>query len=280
MADNLRLLVERVNLRIQLLSLLFVIVGFASMFASPSVEAAGYHKIAALLHEGGAALVISGALAALWELAGKRAFADEVLAKANMSRDLAEAGIDVVTYSFKDDRISWEQLFKNACRLDVFVSYAHTWRNTQVERIDKLLSDNSAVLRVVLPDPDDKGVLTSLADRFEMQPEDVRRSIEEGKGFFEHRKRKAKGTVEIYFSSIVPLFSFYRFNNKAVFALYNHRKGRLPVPSFVCDSDGFLFKYISEELEGILADKQRTRRIDIQEAGPSNPSRAGRTDAQ
>jgi hypothetical protein len=272
MADNLRLLVERVNLRIQLLSLVFVIVGFASMFASSSVETAGYHKSASLLHEGGAALVISGALAALWELAGKRAFADEVLAKASMSRDLADAGIDIVTYSFKDDRISWEQLFKNACRLDVFVSYAHTWRNTQVERLDKLLTDSNASLRVVLPDPDNEDVLASLADRFEMEADDVRRSIDEGKGFFEHRKKKAKGTVEIYFSSIVPLFSFYRFNNKAVLALYNHRRGRLPVPSFVCDSEGFLFKYITDELEGILADKQRTRRVDVEEADASGPS--------
>lgn len=166
MADNLRLLIERVNLRTLLLSFVVASVGLVLMTVSPSVEAAGYHKSAALMREGGAALFISVALAALWDLAGKRAFADEILAKANMSRDLADAGIEVVTPSFKDERIPWERLFKDACRLDVFVSYAHTWRNTQRERIDKLLSDPHAELRVVLPDPNDKDVMDALSARY------------------------------------------------------------------------------------------------------------------
>src|SRR5438552_5745320 len=118
--DVVRLLTERVNLRIQLVSLVFVILGLGMMFLSLSVGGAGYHKTATLLEESGVAVFISGVLAVLWELAGKRAFADEVLAKANMSRDLADAGIDIVTSSFQDQHISWEQLFKNACRLDIF----------------------------------------------------------------------------------------------------------------------------------------------------------------
>jgi hypothetical protein len=141
MVRDLRLLAERVNLRVQLLSLLFAALGITLMLVSPSVGTAGYHKTATLMEESGAALFISGVLAVLWELAGKRAFSDEILAKANMSRDLADAGIEVAVYSFKDERIDWKQLFKSACRLDIFVAYGHTWRNTYSERIDKLLSD-------------------------------------------------------------------------------------------------------------------------------------------
>jgi hypothetical protein len=69
----------------------------------------------------------------------------------------------------------------------------------------------------------------------------------------------------------MPLFSFYRFNNKAVFALYNHRAGRLPVPTFVCEEGGFLFRYLTDEIEGILANKSCTRKLE--------PSRTGKADA-
>src|SRR5262249_21283595 len=131
MADHVRLFVERVTRRVQLLSLCAAILGIGLMFLSPVVSKAGYLKLATLSEESGAAIFISGVLAALWELGGKRAFADEILAKANMSRDLADAGIDLATSSFKDERIQWDQLFKNTCKLDIFVSYAHTWRNTQ-----------------------------------------------------------------------------------------------------------------------------------------------------
>jgi hypothetical protein len=273
MADDLGLLIERVTRRIQLVSLLLLILGLGLMVASSPVQRTGYLRIATLLEESGAAIFISGILATLWELVGKRAFADEILAKANMSRDLADAGIDVVTSSFQDGHIRWEHLFKNACRLDIFISYGHTWRNTQMERIDKLLSESDAKLRVILPDPDDEQVLKNLSLRFQMEQDEVKAAIEDAKEFFEHRKGKAKGTVEVYFARILPVFSFYRFNNKVVFALYNHRLGRLPVPCFVCDEDGFLFKYFTEEFEGILGDKERTRRIDKQQQAA--PAKAG-----
>lgn len=168
----------------------------------------------------------------------------------------------MVTDSFKHERIQWDLLFKNACRLDVFISYGHTWRNTQLERIDELLSDATARLRVMLPDPDHKETMDILASRFNMSVEDVQREIRDAKAFFEHRKKKSAGTVEIYYTRITPLFSFYRFNNKVVFALYNHREGRLPVPTFVCDREGFLFDYFTDEFEGMLGDSQRTRRVD------------------
>jgi hypothetical protein len=265
MDENVRLLIERVNLRTLLLSLVAFVVGVGVMFSSQSIDAAGYHKTAALLREGGAALCISVALAVLWDLAGKRAFADEILAKAGMSRDLADAGIEVVSASFQDERIRWDQLFKNSCKLDMFISYGHTWRNTHLQQLDKLLSDEDAKLRVVLPDPNDQAIVEALAVRFESDPEKVKQDIEQATAFFKQRKERAKGTVEIYHTRIEPLFSFYRFNHKAVFALYNHRLGRIPVPVFVCDADGFLFDYLTEEFEGIRGDKQRTRPADAEQ---------------
>jgi len=264
MADDLNLLQERVDLRVQSWSIFIGLLGLVMLYVSAPVQAAGYHRSGTLLEESGAALFISGVLAVLWEKAGKRAFADEILAKANMSRDLAEAGIDVVTHSFKDERINWDQLFKNACRLDLFLAYGHTWRNTQSERIDRLLSDPNATIRVVLPDPDDNELVKGLSGRFEMEPEAVKQEIEETKKFFERRIKKARGRVELYFTRIMPLFTFYLFNNKVVFALYNHRSGQQVVPSFICSKEGFMFQFFSDEFEGIRGDT-RTTPIDLRQ---------------
>lgn len=173
MADDLSLLTERVNRRVQLWSILIAFAGLALLYFSSPIDRAGYHRSGVLLEESGAALFIAGVLAVVWELAGKRAFADEILAKANMARDLAEAGVDTVAASFKDQRINWNDLFKNACRLDIFVAYGATWRNTQAERIERLLSDGGK-LRIVLPDPEDSHVVDSLARRFGMDTEDMK----------------------------------------------------------------------------------------------------------
>ena len=267
MTSDLNLLKERVNLRVGLWSIFIALTGLGILFLSTPIGKAGYQKSGTLLEEAGAALFIAGILAVIWELGGKRAFADEILAKANMARDLAEAGVDTIVESFKDHRIDWEVLFKNACRLDMFVAWGATWRNTQAEQIEKLLSDADAKLRIALPDPEAPHVVESLAARFTMDNQDIKRMIEEARDFFQRQKEKAggRGKVEIYFTSIIPVFSFYRFNNKAVFALYNHRAGKTPVPTVVCDREGFLFRFLTAEFQGILTDA-RTRRVDKEEA--------------
>src|ERR1700688_4697803 len=279
MTDDLALLKERVNLRVGLWSILIALAGLGILLISTPIGKAGYARSGVLLEESGAALFIAGVLAVIWEWGGKRAFADEVLAKANMSRDLAEAGVDTIVMSFKDHRVDWDILFKNACRLDLFVAWGATWRNTQAEQIEKLLSDPDAKLRVVFPDPEVPHIRESLAARFTMDGEAVKRMINEARDFFQHQKEKAsgRGKLEIYFSAVVPVFTFYKFNNKAVLALYNHRIGKTPVPALVCDRDGFLFKFIAAEFEGILADT-RTRRVDEEKAADEqarvNPAKA------
>jgi hypothetical protein len=155
----------------------------------------------------------------------------------------------------------------------MFVAWGATWRNTQAEQIEKLLSDEDAKLRIALPDPEAPHVIESLATRFALDNEAIKRMIDEARDFFQHQKEKArgKGNVEIYFTSIVPVFTFYRFNNKAVFALYNHRAGKPAVPTVICDREGFLFRFLTAEFEGILADA-RTRRVDKEEAA-TEPAR-------
>src|SRR5579864_1112419 len=101
MWDEVRILKERVDLRIRLWSIGIGLAGLVSVFYSTRLDEKGHHWTGALLQEGGAALFIAGVLAMVWELGGKRAFADEILAKANMARDLAEAGLDTMADSFK-----------------------------------------------------------------------------------------------------------------------------------------------------------------------------------
>jgi hypothetical protein len=62
---------------------------------------------------------------------------------------------------------------------------------------------------------------------------------------------------------MVPIAVAFIYS-KAILAFYNHRKGRVPVPTFICDEDGFLFEYLSKEYEDIIANAQKyTRPTDV-----------------
>jgi hypothetical protein len=232
------------------------ILGIGAMVGARGLE--GAHQLTAdLLNEIGAALWISVALAVFWDLAGKRAFADEIIAKVGMSRSLAQAGVEKIIPSFQ--QLDWSPLFHEAQKLDLFVSYAASWRNYHILQLKELLSKPDAALRVLLPDPAIPELVSALAVRFEKTAAEMQKEINDAWDFF--AKTLPAGRAEIYFTCRVPLFSFYIFDTKAVLALYNHRLGRLPVPTFFCNDSGFLFSYLAAEFEGILADANCTRKV-------------------
>jgi hypothetical protein len=270
MADNLKLVADRVNYRALLLLIPISAVGTGFLFWSQFAEGWHHPIRAVVLREIGVLLFATVALSLLWDLAGKRAFADEILAKANMSRDLAEAGIDVFTADFRDQRIPWPDLFKCSNRLDLFVSYASTWRNIHLSDIERLLSRKDGYVRVILSDPTNDDLLTVLAKRFGKEKDFLKKQIEESIKFWQERNQHSKQNgngkdkVEIYLTDVAPFFTFYLFNTKAVAAFYNHRKGRIPVPAFVCDEGGYMFRYLSEEFEGIRANAKSAAPIDVQ----------------
>jgi hypothetical protein len=271
MADTLKLLADRVNYRALLM--LIPISAFGTGFLFWSQLSEGWHHPirAVVLREIGVLLFATVALTLLWDLVGKRAFADEILAKANMSRDLADAGINVFTADFRDHRIPWPELFKCSNKLDIFVSYASTWRNIHLSEIEHLLSRRDGRVRVILSDPENDDLLEVLAKRFGKEKEFLKKQIEESIKFWQERNQESKAgkddkdKVEIYLTPIAPFFTFYLFTAKAVAAFYNHRMGRIPVPAFVCDEEGYMFRYLSEEFEGIRANAKSAKPADIQQ---------------
>jgi hypothetical protein len=200
-----RLIADRVILRAFYTLVPLGLVGVVFLFWS-RYSAEWNHPIRSdVLREIGVLLFVTAVLTLAWELIGKRAFADEILVKANMSRDLADAGIEVVTPTFMDNRIAWNELFKNSNRLDIWVSYASTWRNSHAQAIEKLLSRRDARLRVVLPDPEDAQLMDVLSQRFEKTPETLKEQVKEARDAF--AKFSKHGTVEIYFSKTLPIFA-------------------------------------------------------------------------
>jgi hypothetical protein len=136
--DNSKLLSEKVTLRALLLALGIALAGVVILWISISIPQ-GYPVWQALVRESGALLFITGVITLLWDLYGKRALLDEVLAKAQLSKDIDVAGIDRVMDSFQSRNLDWTPYFDKASTLDIFFAYGHTWRNTHLEDL-KLLA--------------------------------------------------------------------------------------------------------------------------------------------
>jgi len=227
------LLVERVNLRSLALSLLIVAIGFLLIYCSENGEWWKEHDvIQGTVREIGKLLLATAILATAWDIYGKRAFLDEILAKAQIASEIRSAGIIKITDTFHTD-IDWHEYFRSVRHLDIFFAYGRTWRNTHIQELQSVAARRGSRIRVVLPDPDDQQTVTELSRRFNTPPDHIIESIREAEQFFEDLRRNAyskdpqAAEIEVWFLPAGPQYSSYRFDDLAVLALYNHSKGRL-----------------------------------------------------
>ncbi len=204
-----------------------------------------------LMEQLGGLLIVTSGISILWELVGKRAFAREVLESTRTAAELESAGIKRITNQFYDEAM-WKDCFKGVEKLDIFVAYGGTWRRTYLSQLQALARKPKGRIRVYLADPDDVSTVTTLANRFGATPEKLKERIWETKEEFEALRQEAGASVEVFFWAGDRVFTFYRFDNRAVVALYQHSEGRSAVlPTIICENGGSLFQFIYDELRSI-----------------------------
>jgi hypothetical protein len=235
-----------------ILGLAFAIVGGLLLWWSGTNHWKSNGPMQALLGQSGGLILATGLLTVAWDLFGRRALADEVLAKAGLSSDIVRAGIVRVTNQYLAE-VEWTSLFRDVNKLDIVVAYGATWRNAHRASIAAVAQRSGARIRVFLPDPDDDQTVAVLAERFNFERADLIGKINEAIRDFRELAVVGGATVEVWLRAGDAVFSCYRFDTKAVLTLYSHgRERRTQVPTFVVH-EGELFDFVYGELSSIAA---------------------------
>lgn len=256
-----RLLRERTTLRVVLAAIVAAGLGVALLYVSGRTEwwsgkLAGQRLVADL----GGLLVAAVAISLLWEFAGKRKFADEILDKVGVASDIDRAGIVRVTDQYLKE-VEWDSYFQRVQKLDVVVAYGRTWRQTHLEQLRAIAGRADARVRVILPDPEDTQSLAVLANRFARTPAQLRDDILEAANEFLALRTYGPATIRLYFRRGDQVFSCYRLDQTSVVTLYSHSRTRRPVPTIVCRSGGTLYDFIRQEIEAMLSNSREIRDV-------------------
>ncbi|GIM95631.1 hypothetical protein [Paractinoplanes toevensis] len=204
-----------------------------------------------LLEQLGGLLIVTSGLSILWELIGKRAFAKEVLESTRMVTEIDSAGIKRITNQFYDESM-WKDCFRGTEKLDIFAAYANTWRNTYMPLLQEIARKPKGRIRIYLTDPEDPTTLATLAHRFGTTPEKLKERIWDTRDAFEALRVEGGASVEVFYWRGDRVFTFYRFDNRVVLALYQHSGQRSPsLPTMVCENGGSLFQFVYDELVSI-----------------------------
>lgn len=177
-----------------------------------------------------------------------------LLEKVVVSQALMNTGLQQVAFNLT--QVEWKQLFNKAEEIDLFFVYARTWRTNNISYLTEFVNRKNTQLRVVLPDPDNMVVLQELSNRMNKPVEEFQRSIIEAKNEFlalrEAGVKSGGAKVDIWLASVTPIYSLYRFDERAVLTLNSYQLYRGNVPHFVAINDGFLYKFVDDEFQILI----------------------------
>ena len=248
---------ERTTLRTVITMIGAIVAGGVSLYLATALSFLIRHpNIQILLRELGALLIASVGVALLWELASKRAFVAELMSRARMTEEVRSSGLARIVQDFNRD-IDWPDLLKKVRRLDIFFAYGETWRNNNSPYLEELAQRSGVRVRVVLPDPNDGPLMAELGRRFRMTPTEVQDHVKKAEKHFVDLfgdSTKSKVDFSLWHMAESPVFSFYRFDDTAILALYKHAKGRGKIPTFVLADGGTLYEFVRNEFSEFVRD--------------------------
>ena len=211
----------------------------------------------------------------IWELFAKRAFIDEVNKEIGLQESLKEiksilklhgdlqtSGLRRATRDYMS--LDWMGLFKKVKNLDVFLAYGRTWRGRYNTQLKELAARSNVNVRVVFPDPDNAELITALAHRIhEKTPEDIRKEIIEAMTEFSNIFAHGEGNgakLSMWYTSALPNFTIYIFDETIIMTLYTHRMQRINVPTFIFEHGGSIYDFMREEFDALIDEKNEVSR--------------------
>ena len=134
------------------LAILLAVVGIVLIIVGANISAPERLWLSQVLAELGSAIVISGALSALWEWHLKRAFAEEIFDAAGIASQLSQAKMVAVTTDFMHG-VPWAKLLDRAKELDLFVYSGRTWRSSLDQYLLRLAAQPKSKINLLLAGP-------------------------------------------------------------------------------------------------------------------------------
>lgn len=237
-----------------LIGIVLSVVGLAALRVSLYLTEETWGSIKELLKELGATVFSLGIIALVWELFARRTFMREVLDSVELADQVADSGLQQICWNYNLD-IPWEELFNRSTDVDLFFSYARTWRHSNYPHIERLVSRKGTKLRVILPNANNPAITAELARRFDTTPQEVCDSIRQAAGYYLSLPAQFpdKGEVECRFVDACPLMAIYLFSESGVLSLHSHQQKRIEVPALQVEAKRPMYCFMKSEFDGLYS---------------------------
>jgi hypothetical protein len=157
----------------------------------------------------------------------------------------------------------FEELIAGSSRMALYFIHSRRWRENHDAAIKAFLARDGTTLEVFLPDLESHELMYSLGQHFDDGPQ-IPGLITDAYRYFARLARDYGKPAEIRLFGRYPTFSFYRFDDRAILALYSNTAAKKDLPAFEVEADSYLGRFLDTDIEDLERECRRRAADDLE----------------
>jgi hypothetical protein len=144
----------------------------------------------------------------------------------------------------------FDELIASSTSMALYFIHSRRWRENHASAIKAFMGRPETSLEIFLPDLENHELMFSLEKHFEDGPL-IPAMVEDAYRYFARLAREYQKPVEVRLFGRYPTYSFYRFDDRAIMAMYSNSVAKKELPAFEVTVDGFLGSFLAADIEDL-----------------------------
>jgi hypothetical protein len=150
----------------------------------------------------------------------------------------------------------FEDLIASSSRMVLYFIHSRRWRENHDAAIKAFLKREGTTLDVFLPDLENHELMFSLEKHFEDGPQ-IPALVVDAYRYFSRLSVQFGKPVEVWLYSKYPTFSFYKFDQRAIIALYSNTASKKGAPALEITAEGVLGDFLATDIDDLKRECRR-----------------------
>ncbi|MGH7578566.1 MAG: hypothetical protein ACREM9_00215 [Gemmatimonadales bacterium] len=156
----------------------------------------------------------------------------------------------------------FDELIASSSTMVLYFIHSRRWRENHDAAIKAFFSREGTSLEVFLPDLENHELMFSLEKHFDDGPM-IPALVEDAYRYFARLAREYQKPVQIWLFGRYPTYSFYKFDERAVMAMYSNSVAKKELPAFEITTDGLLGSFLSADIDDLKRECRRRAPDDL-----------------
>jgi hypothetical protein len=151
----------------------------------------------------------------------------------------------------------FDELIAGSGTMTLYFIHSRRWRENHDAAIKAFLQRPGTTLEVFLPDLENHELLFSLGRHFDDGPQ-IPFLVVDAYRYFARLFKDYGRPTHVWLFNRYPTYSFYRFDGRAVLALYSNAAAKKDLPAFEITGEGLLGSFLAADIADL---KKECRRL-------------------